>query len=110
MDPETIEIRSLDGLNEFQACVDLQCETWGEGFSDVVPPSLLKVAQRVGGVVLGAFGPDRNLVGFVFGLTASSEGASSTGPTCSPYAQRLGTSASDAASRRSSERSFASSG
>ena len=74
MDPETIEIRSLDGLNEFQACVDLQCETWGEGFSDVVPPSVLKVAQRVGGVVLGAFGPDRNLVGFVFGLTGVERG------------------------------------
>ncbi len=74
MDPETIEIRSLDGLEEFQACVDLQCETWGEGFSDVVPPSILKVAQRVGGVVLGAFGADRKLVGFVFGLTGVERG------------------------------------
>lgn len=69
MDPETIEIRALAGHDEFQACVDLQCETWGEGFSDVVPASILKVAQRIGGVVLGAFAPPRHLVGFVFGLT-----------------------------------------
>jgi predicted GNAT superfamily acetyltransferase len=74
MDPETIEIRPLAGPDELQACVDLQCETWGEGFSDVIPPSLLKVAQRVGGVALGAFTPDKALVGFVFGLTGVERG------------------------------------
>jgi predicted GNAT superfamily acetyltransferase len=76
MDPETIEIRPLAEPDEFQACVELQCETWGEGFSDVVPPSILKVSQRVGGVVLGAFtpAPDRRLVGFVFGLTGVERG------------------------------------
>ncbi len=74
MDPETIEIRPLAGPDEFQACVDLQCETWGEGFSDVVPPSILKVSQRVGGIVLGAFGPDERMVGFVFGLTGVERG------------------------------------
>ena len=76
MDPETIEIRPLAEPDEFQACVELQCETWGEGFSDVVPPSILKVSQRVGGVVLGAFAPppERRLVGFVFGLTGVERG------------------------------------
>ncbi|HEV8449525.1 MAG TPA: hypothetical protein VGQ44_22070 [Gemmatimonadaceae bacterium] len=74
MDSETIEIRSLDGPDEYQACVELQCETWGEGFSDVIPPSILKVAQRVGGVALGAFAPGNRLVGFVFGLTGVEKG------------------------------------
>jgi predicted GNAT superfamily acetyltransferase len=74
MDPETIEIRPLARPDEYQACVDLQCETWGEGFSDVVPPSLLKVSQRVGGVALGAFDPSSRLVGFVFGLTGVEKG------------------------------------
>ena len=74
MDPETIEIRSLDGLDAYQACVELQCETWGEGFTDVIPPSILKVAQRVGGVALGAFAPGKQLVGFVFGLTGVENG------------------------------------
>src|SRR5579862_7530714 len=74
MDPETIEIRPLAVPDEFQACVELQCETWGESFSDVVPASILKVSQRVGGVALGAFGPERRLVGFVFGLTGVETG------------------------------------
>lgn len=74
MDPETIEIRPLAEPDEFQACVELQCETWGEGFSDVVPPSILKVSQRVGGVALGAFTPGRRMVGFVFGLTGVERG------------------------------------
>jgi predicted GNAT superfamily acetyltransferase len=74
MDPETIEIRSLAGPDELLACVDLQCETWGEGFSDVVPASILKIAQRIGGIVLGAFAPPKTLVGFVFGLTGVERG------------------------------------
>ena len=74
MEPETIEIRPLAEPDEFQACVELQCETWGESFSDVVPPSILKVSQRVGGVALGAFGPGRRMVGFVFGLTGVERG------------------------------------
>ena len=73
MDLSTIDVRSLDTHEELQACVDLQCETWGEGFSDVVPASLLKVAQRVGGVAIGAFEGTR-LVGFVFGLTGVERG------------------------------------
>src|SRR5690348_5358085 len=74
MDPETIEIRPLAGPDELLACVDLQCETWGEGFSDVVPAAILKVAQRIGGIVLGAFAPPKTLVGFVFGLTGVERG------------------------------------
>jgi chorismate synthase len=73
MDVATIDVRSLDTHEELQACVDLQSETWGEGFSDVVPASILKVAQRVGGVAIGAFEGTR-LVGFVFGLTGVERG------------------------------------
>lgn len=51
------------------ACVELQQDTWGEGFSDIVPASILKVAQRIGGVVVGAFDNSGVLLGFVFGLT-----------------------------------------
>lgn len=73
MDLSTIDVRSLDTHEELQACVDLQGEIWGEGFSDVVPASILKVAQRVGGVAIGAFERAR-LVGFVFGLTGVERG------------------------------------
>jgi chorismate synthase len=74
MDSSAIEIRPLATPRELHACVDLQHATWGREFSDVVPASILKVAQRVGGVVAGAFSPTNDLVGFVFGLTGVERG------------------------------------
>ena len=74
MDLPSIEIRSLATHQELTACVDLQQATWGEGFSDVVPAAILKVAQRIGGVVVGAFDPAGTLLGFVFGLTGVERG------------------------------------
>ncbi|MEP6491807.1 MAG: GNAT family N-acetyltransferase [bacterium] len=71
----TIEVRSLDTHAELQACVDLQRDTWGDDFSDIVPASILKVSQRIGGVAVGAFDqPGGRLVGFVFGLTGIERG------------------------------------
>jgi predicted GNAT superfamily acetyltransferase len=74
MDPSTIEIRPLATHAERQACFDLQRATWGESFSDVVPVSILKVSQRIGGVAAGAFSPDGEMLGFVFGLTGVERG------------------------------------
>lgn len=73
MDSDTIEIRPLASQAELRACVRLQQATWGDDFSDMVPTSILKVAQRVGGVALGAF-DGADLVGFVFGLTGVERG------------------------------------
>jgi predicted GNAT superfamily acetyltransferase len=64
-----IDIRPLRTLEELRACVDLQRETWGHEFTDVVPTSILKVSQRVGGVAAGAFDDAGRLLGFVYGLT-----------------------------------------
>lgn len=74
MDLSTIEIRALGSHAELHACVSLQHATWGDGFTDVVPASILKVAQRIGGVVVGAFDPAGSLLGFVFGLTGVERG------------------------------------
>jgi predicted GNAT superfamily acetyltransferase len=63
-----IEIRDLASDADYAACVDLQRETWGARFSDVVSANLMRVAQKVGGVAAGAFEQGR-LVGFVFGLS-----------------------------------------
>lgn len=65
----TWHLRALQGLAEYEAAVRLQQITWGDGFSQRVPTSLLNVAQRIGGVASGAFTPEGELVGFVFGLT-----------------------------------------
>ncbi len=69
MTPPAFQIRPLSGSDEFQACVRLQEETWGAGFSERVPEAILRVAARLGGVISGAFLPDGELAGFVFGLT-----------------------------------------
>lgn len=74
MDDSRIDIRPLRTHRELQACVSLQRETWGDEFTDVVPPSILKVSQRIGGVAAGAFDAADRMLGFVYGLTGIDRG------------------------------------
>jgi predicted GNAT superfamily acetyltransferase len=67
-------IRPLETRDEFQACVALQEEVWGEGFSERVPVAILMVSRRLGGVVAGAWDEEGRLAGFVFGMTGWREG------------------------------------
>lgn len=67
-------IRPLESRDDFLQCVALQHETWGEDFEECVPPSILQVSQKVGGVSAGAFDADGRLVGFVFGLSGVRHG------------------------------------
>lgn len=66
---EPVVIRPFATTEEYQACVVLQEETWGEGFSERVSPAILKVAQILGGVSAGAYDTAGRLIGFVFGMT-----------------------------------------
>jgi predicted GNAT superfamily acetyltransferase len=66
---DRVELRPIETHAEFAACVELQADIWGAEFGDRVPASLLKVAAHIGGLTIGAFGPDGSLIGFVFGLT-----------------------------------------
>ena len=50
-----IEIRSCEGFDEMEACVQLQIETWGYDESDVTPRKTFMLAQKIGGQVIGAF-------------------------------------------------------
>ena len=70
----TTDIRPLTGRPEYEACVALQREIWGPEFVDVVPATILMVAQRVGGIASGAFDDDRTLLGFVFGISGLRDG------------------------------------
>jgi predicted GNAT superfamily acetyltransferase len=81
--PFSVEIQALeDGTvlrpflaqAELEACVELQRRVWGADFADVASPAILKIAQAVGGVAAGAFGPAGGLLGFVFGLTGIRDG------------------------------------
>jgi predicted GNAT superfamily acetyltransferase len=53
-----IVIRSCEGHDELEACVQLQVETWGYDPSDVIPRKAFLVAQKIGGQVLAAFDTD----------------------------------------------------
>jgi len=66
---DAFTIRPFASIEEFHDCVDLQEATWGIGFSERVPPAILKIAQMLGGVASGAYDAKGELVGFVFGLT-----------------------------------------
>lgn len=69
-----IQIRPLEGIDEYRACVALQEDTWGAGFSERVPTAILKVTQMLGGVAAGAWSAGGRLEGFVFGMTGLRDG------------------------------------
>lgn len=69
-----VEVRLVATHEEYGACVQLQRETWGPSFNEVVPATLLKIANRIGGVTAGAFDAERRLVGFVYGMTGIEAG------------------------------------
>ncbi len=69
-----VVLRELRGGGEHEACVELQRATWGGGFDELVPPAILMITQKIGGVVAGAFDPSGELLGFVYGMTGVRDG------------------------------------
>jgi predicted GNAT superfamily acetyltransferase len=77
-------------MDEMQACVDLQIETWGYDESDIIPRKSFLLAQKIGGQVIGAFdsdltsvaaaGPDGALVGFALSLPGLKSGPNGPQP------------------------------
>lgn len=61
--------RVLSSDADFEQCLELQRATWGNDFRELVPPTILRIALKVGGIAEGAFAPGERLVGFVFGLS-----------------------------------------
>jgi predicted GNAT superfamily acetyltransferase len=68
-----IAVRKCAGIAEFQRCVDLQKEIWGEEDIEVEPTTLFVVAAETGGQVLGAFDGPR-LVGYTLALVGYTNG------------------------------------
>ncbi len=70
-----IVIRRVETQEEYDECVRIQNETWGAGFSERVPSTILRLSQYLGGVTAAAFSPeDGKMLGFVFGMTGVREG------------------------------------
>ena len=70
---EQIFVRKCAGIEEFQRCVALQKEIWGEEDIEVEPATLFVVAAETGGQVLSAFDGER-LVGFTLALVGFTNG------------------------------------
>ena len=62
-----IVVRKCDSLSEFQDCVRLQREVWGETDLEIEPAAMFVVASHSGGQVLGAFDGNR-LVGYTLAV------------------------------------------
>ena len=73
-----IVVRQCHGLEEFQACYELQRRVWGNSDIDV-PVPVFVVADETGGQVLGAFlGPGtgvKSLIGFTMAVAGWRDGA-----------------------------------
>jgi chorismate synthase len=69
-----LTIRTLYSGADYDACVELQIATWGSSYREVVPPTMLKITKRVGGIVAGAFDAGGRMLGFVYGLTGIEDG------------------------------------
>lgn len=71
--PPGYEIRRIKTTEEYGAAEELQGAAWGViDRVDITPKHVLVTAQKNGGLVLGAFAPDGELVGFLFGFLGTS--------------------------------------
>jgi predicted GNAT superfamily acetyltransferase len=70
-EPHEIEIRHCDSLAEYETCVRLQFQVWGEQIA--VPSPIFVVAHHTGGQILGAFDGDK-MVGFTLALVGTRGG------------------------------------
>ncbi len=70
--PEIV-IRDCDGLEELEACVQLQKEVWGFNDIDIVPARVFLVASKIGGQVIGAFRGDE-LIGYALSIPGNRNG------------------------------------
>jgi predicted GNAT superfamily acetyltransferase len=70
-----VQIRALTTIEECRHVAALEREVWAYTDSeDVVPPPILIVAIRRGGILLGAFDEDGRMVGFVYSMAAVKDG------------------------------------
>ncbi len=68
-----IVVRKCTTLPEFEACVTLQRDVWGEEDLEIEPVTGFLVASETGGQVLGAYDGDK-LVGYTLGVIGYRDG------------------------------------
>jgi predicted GNAT superfamily acetyltransferase len=68
-----IQVRKCEKLEEFQCCVELQRQIWGEADLEVEPVTMFVVAAHTGGQVLGAFDHGR-MIGYTLAVAGLRDG------------------------------------
>jgi predicted GNAT superfamily acetyltransferase len=66
--PDNFTVRDLSTAADYDAFHRLQVATWGAGYAELVPKSVVRLAQRLGGVAAGAFDENDQMMGLVFGI------------------------------------------
>ncbi|HUX68455.1 MAG TPA: GNAT family N-acetyltransferase [Terriglobales bacterium] len=66
-------MRPITAVDELEACVEMQSAVWGFGDRDLIPRRMLVVANKIGGLVLGAW-DGRLLAGFALALPGHRHG------------------------------------
>ena len=78
-----MHIRLLTTLDECRAVTALERTVWGyTDAEDVVPPPVLIVSIKRGGILLGAFDDGGIMRGFVYSMPAIKDGRRHSGRTC----------------------------
>lgn len=72
MKPE-ITIRPLTTLVEFEQCIQLQQDVWGDSDRELVPQHIFVVAAKTGGQIFGAYDGEM-MVGYLLGMVGLHDG------------------------------------
>jgi predicted GNAT superfamily acetyltransferase len=75
MHKEGVSIEKLTTIQQFHQCEELQRHVWGLSDTDVIPLHLLLIAQKSGGLVLGAFDEEGKMIGVLFGSLGARDAA-----------------------------------
>jgi predicted GNAT superfamily acetyltransferase len=62
-----VVIRECHGLDDFEACLEIQKRVWGHDEAGFIPSDMFIVAKKIGGQVIGSFDGER-MVGFALAL------------------------------------------
>ena len=80
---EDVYIEELTTIQHFRQCEELQREVWDLSDVDVIPLHLLIAAQKDGGLVLGAFDEQDEMIGTLFGSLGARDATAQQFKHCS---------------------------
>ncbi len=83
MHQEGISIKKLTTIHQFRQSEELQGRVWSLSDTDIIPLHLLLTAQKNGGLVLGAFDEEGQMIGLLFGFLGAHDATAQQLKHCS---------------------------